>query len=78
MFSSRRRRRAFSPAITSLEGRALMTTFEPIVAPIELLGDPVIGLPGPLPVPPQTIESDGPIQPYDTEPLLPPPTYIAV
>ncbi len=77
MFASRRNRRAFSPSVSGLETRSLTTTFEPIVAPPTLIGPPVIGLPGPLPVPPQTIPSSGPLQPYQTAPL-PAPTYLAV
>lgn len=76
MFANRRRR-AFSPSVNGLEFRSLTTTFEPIIAPADLLGDPVIGLPGPLPVPPPPIQTDGPILPYQEAPL-PPPTYVAV
>lgn len=71
------RRNAFRPAVTGLEFRSLTTTFEPIIAPANLLGAPVIGLPGPLPVPPPPIQTDGPIQPYQTAPM-PAPTYVAV
>jgi hypothetical protein len=74
---SANRRRCFVPAFNGLEDRSLTTTFEPIIAPPSLIGDPVIGLPGPLPVPPPPIETDGPILPYQPAPL-PPPTYIAV
>lgn len=69
--------RAFVPTIGGLETRALLTTFEPI-KPISIDNTPtVIGVPGPLPVPPSPPELNKGLKPYDTNPI-PDTTWIIV
>ncbi|MCY2932965.1 MAG: hypothetical protein WCJ40_15310 [Planctomycetota bacterium] len=70
-------RRRFVPTLGNLEGRNLMTTFEPIQPVSVIITAPIIGLPGPLPVPPTPPQMDKPLNPYLPSPL-PAPTWIAV
>lgn len=75
--SRSRTRRSFVPSIGGLESRALLTTFEPI-KPVTIDNTPsIIGLPGPLPVPPSPPQLNKDLKPYDAKPI-PDSTWIIV
>ena len=69
--------RAFVPSIGGLESRALLTTFDPIVPKSIDNSATVIGVPGPLPVPPNPPELNKPLNPYNNTPI-PDATWIII
>ena len=71
------RTRRFVPTLATLEGRLLMSTFEPITPVLPINIPPIIGLPGPLPIPPNPPHMDKPLNPYLPSPF-PAPTWIAI
>jgi hypothetical protein len=54
-----------------------MSTFEPITPVLPINIPPIIGLPGPLPIPPNPPQMDKPLNPYLPSPF-PAPTWIAI
>jgi hypothetical protein len=70
-------RRRFVPTLATLEGRSVMSTFEPITPVLPINIPPIIGLPGPLPIPPNPPQMDKPLKPYLPIPF-PAPTWIAI
>lgn len=68
-------RRRFSLSFSELEGRNLMTVFQPVVPGSPILPPPIVGLPGPLPAPTPPPGSTLGTGTYGT-PVLPPPTWI--
>lgn len=68
-------RRRFTPTVSGLESRDLLTVFEPVKSVAPIIVPPTVGLPGSVPKIKSPVSGSIPLGTYKN-PVIPPPTWI--